>query len=326
MNPNNSQPYGFFGFPSTYDHNKLWDYKEFFVSGTYQIPIQHNFLTIMLVSGGNGGGSGRVSASNVNANGGCGGYGGSVVIKTFLIKDLIKYGYILDIEIGSGGDGGQGQSSPDSDGNDGIKGGSSRIKFSGSPMYFMNARSYPIGENNNGKGGASTTQTVSTSISLSGYGIFEGKAFTQMSVRGSPEYINVSAAASDWLDKRPCCGMGGGSKNTVPTYFNGLTNMNSTGLASRYYTGSWKYVHFGFSGITNSGTGQAITTLPRRSIIHPNWFPNALSGAASSTTPTAGGNGKIGVGGSGGGATINGVTSGAGGKGGDGFCLIVSRG
>lgn len=328
MNPN-TQPYGFFGFPSKNDYNSLYNVKEFFSSGTYEIITAHTFLTIILVSGGMGGGSGASKASGVAAYGGNGGMGGSVVTKTFFIKDLIKYGYILDIEIGSGGNGGTAVNTTDANGKDGSPGGVSRIKFSGSSIYFMNARTYPARTGNTGNGGTNVEQSVEAGIRNTSdfYGLFEGKLHGFMAGRPTAGLTTIFAGGQPRMAMRPAMAVGGGSKNTSNQYSSGIY-MDTQGFGSIIVTGSWRNTQWGYSGITNMGVNESATggNIPRRSLVFPNWNRTGVPGAASSTTATAGGDGFLGSGGAGGGGTINGGTSGAGGKGGNGHCILISRG
>lgn len=115
---------GFFNFPNVSDSNLL-DIKEFDSSGSYSIPQGTRLIQIIAIAAGSGGGSGRVRSTGA-AFGGGGGAGGSTLIYTFL-REQIPTSTLL-VLIGAGGLGGVARSaSAAQNGASGTAGGQTRI-------------------------------------------------------------------------------------------------------------------------------------------------------------------------------------------------------
>ena len=257
---------------------------------TWTKPSWAKTVEVLVAGAGGGGGSGRRGASGTERTGGSGGAGGGVSIGTFDANDLPVS---LEILVGTGGGGGAGATTDNTNGENGIAGGSSR--FGPATVPFVSALGGLPGA------GGSTSQSFAPQGAV---GVFQGGG-GGASPGGSGNSANSGAMTTG--------GSGGG----------GVTAANGEGLGGPILPPNCRATEgqtFGAPVGANGwpGTGDLTNSLSGRG-----------GGGGGGSNTAAGGNGAVGglgCGGGGGGACVNGFKSGDGGSGGGGLVVVTCYG
>lgn len=260
----------------------------FTVAGTYPLtpPAGATMLFLSLCGGAGGGGSGRRGAAATARSGGSGG-GAPATIRMMVPKE--DWAGALELFIGAGGSGGAAVTVNDTSGNNGLSGSSSALRIGGATYVKANA-------GNAGVGG--TAAAVASS----------GQAYWDAPASGSSLTNVTAAAAQQFGNGTSPAGCSGGSISAADA----VLGYQTTGAVP------------GYTPTVLSTTSGAAGVGVRRGNI---FFAVAGNGgaAATSVNADAGGAGIYGSGGGGGGASLNGFNSGAGGRGGDGWAIVIWR-
>jgi hypothetical protein len=338
---------GMYGFPNPLSNSTIIDIKEFDSSGTYVIPHGSRRLWIQLWGAGCGGGGGARQGSAVNTYGGGGGGGGSLNSAYYLVESLGisgesapgpgapsarpgAWGKTLTVVIGAGGTGGAGGASDTSNGSPGGRGGDSWVFVTGSRFSSNGMISAYGGANYSspfGGGGTTTTGAGGTPASVSVAPLINGLSSAQTSTTyswngtSSSVFQNASSITVYSIGNNGGAGGGGIRNDNVAfngggiSYFSGQTiSVVSNPLISG--------VSIKTGGSANSAAPSYLPTSFYAAYGHG--FGGAGGGSGTSTNGSNGEDGWRGGGGGGGGASRNGFIAGNGGKGGDGYCLIVA--
>lgn len=271
-----------------------------YTSGTtnsWTKPAWATTVTIAVISGGCGGGSGRRGAVGTVRCGGGGGAGGSWNVMEFAASDLPS---TLTANVGAGGAGGAAITADDTNGNNGAVGLTSLVQDASLAVYL---RALPGGGGGGGTAAAGTAGGSATgAVNVSG----PGAAASTTGLLGAAGGNGAGAG-------------GGGSGAGVSA-----ANVESAGGA-----GGMCWVRAN----ANVAAGGAIG-LPGQSsngapVPTASAMPGHGGGGGGSSITAVGGAGGAGAaaggGGGGGGASLNGNNSGAGGAGGAGRIVFVSR-
>jgi hypothetical protein len=296
---------------------------------TYNTGSNIQYIKVVCAGGGGGGGSGRVSTPNTgNRNGGAGGAGGNINITYFSSQSLTTGSYT--VTVGGGGPGGPRVTATNSNGSAGQTGANSSFA-SGSTILVRGV---------GGPGGAGGTATNVANANLGG----TNTAPTTATVPNPypPFYFSgvdggdtgggvVQPAEGNALGTRWLAGGGGGgainSSNVLISGGSGSSIWNGTVLVP---SGSP-----GVSGSNGSNGAPVVDVLNLFYYSGSNLTSNVMigtgghggGGGVHAPVSSSGGNGGSGsrAAGGGGGGGCNGATglsSGAGGLGGDGFVII----
>lgn len=278
-------------------------FTSFTASGTWTKLAGLKRVLVTCVGAGGGGGSGRQDIAGTNRFGGGGGGGGAIVWRQIAASDLTS---TVAVTVGAGGTSGAAQATISSNGNNGGAGGNTSFgalvvaaggSFGGQGTSITGAA---------GAGGAVPSCTPS-------YGPYAlaGAA----GVAGTT--INNAPGGTGFGGSLACPGGGGG---------NGINTTNTSGTAAN--TGGNVYQN----GILIAGpvSGASPNGANNQSLFLS--FSNTLNagvgigtgGAGNVPATTTGGNGgNYGAGAGGGSGTLNGTSSGAGGVGGTGLCIVM---
>ena len=279
-------------------------------------------LRIFAIGGGGGGGGGRRGAVSTLAVGGGGGASGTLFLDDFPIEQFLGSS-ALQITIGAGGGGGAGGAADSTSGSIGTAGGDTVIYLSGFPNIFLNVKGGPAGSggtNSVGTGGTNRNSQVFRALTSSGGSGGAGRS-------GSFGF-NTFPETSLGL----CGGAGGGAIDSSNNAWAGnsiTAKATSATSAILLNAGIVQGSVVAEGGPINSATGPAQTPTsistesPTR---YGAGFGGAGGGAGRTTAATNGGNGVRSGGGGGGGPSRNGFAAGAGGRGGDGYVLIMAWG
>ena len=277
------------------NYPKSVDIQSFTTAGStsWTKPTGAKLVEVYMVAGGGGGGSGGAYSGGPNGGGGGGG-GGSFAYKKFNASSL---GSTENLTVGTGGNGGASVSA-NTQGNDGNNGTDSTfgtiqlLVTKGGTKGTKGTLNGVGSQNNGGAGGVVANGDIVAAGGTGGQGGYTS---------------NSGDAGTDTAGLQSPRGGGGGAGSSNGANF--ATNTNGVGGAF----------------ITNYVlAGGAIATIGNSGI---NFFYGGTGGGGSSSANSGlltGGAGIYGSGAGGGGASINTVASGAGGKGGDGFIIIIS--
>ena len=326
---------GLYGFPSSNYGSSVISVTEFDSSGTYIIPNGAKRLWIMLIGGGGGGGSGARLGSGTNTFGGGGGAGGTINTGYYFVNAIGaslesiavanpgftpgSWARSLVIVIGAGGNAGTAITADSTNGNPGGAGNPSTVTLSGTPGFMM----YSSG-GNAGSGGTNTSGAAG--------------AGQQMLINGIPvatTYLTTGAQGQALANGNPITvsqyantgGAGGGGINTANGSFNGGSiNAASNAIISAINN---PFIVRGGT-IKSGGLAASSTSQPFQPLTIAGPYTPGLGGqgggASTTTAANNGGGGYRGGGGGGGGGSRNTFNSGAGGIGGNGYCVIVALG
>lgn len=259
----------------------------FTAAGTFSItpPAGATMMFLALCGGGGGGGSGRRGAAASARSGGSGG-GAPAMVRLMVPKE--DWTGALEIFIGAGGAGGAAVTVNDTNGNAGLTGGASVLRISGQTYVKANS-------GNPGVGGTNAAVAASA------------QAFWDAPAQGSSQTSVTGSLSQQYASGANSPGCNGGSISTADAVLGFQTPGAQPG-----YTLTLPSV----SGADGVGS--------RRGTV---FFSTGGVGGAAATTVNAGtgGDGIYGSGGGGGGAALNGFDSGAGGRGGDGWAIVIWR-
>jgi len=280
------------------------DIQLFTSSGVWTKPAGATIVEIYLVGAGAGGGSGRRGATLTARYGGGGGASGTLNAVKLQAAAL---GATENVWIGAGGTGGAAVTVNDTNGNSGAQGAASFFGGTGTLATSL----VSTNTSTSGNGGTATSQGGG-SYNPSYY--FNGvlPANTYSTPNNGPNSLAPSTAS---LPMRSLVygGMGGGLSTTNVTSGGQAVNITAPNSAKTLYS-----VAAAANGVLYTGTSLG------------NLFMSTGGGGGrastddGSTAAVAGGAGGNGSGGGGGGASANGFNSGAGGRGGDGLCMVLT--
>ncbi len=280
----------------------------FIANGTWTKPAGLKRILGVCVGAGGGGGSGRQGAAGENRYGGGAGGGGNMVWRNIAAADISA---TVAVTVGTGGTGGAAQASTSTNGNAGTAGAATSF----GALIIANGGGLGAGgttaAGSAGSGGANNTSTPANGpYSLTG-------------ATGGAGGTNAGGTAATTANNNNGAAGGGGG--------GGINNSNVS--ATTGGNGGAVYQN----GVSITGPTSSAVTRPdganNASIFL--FFSNTLSSAYGLGTGGAGGypgsassgaggyGGNYGAGGGGGTATLNGTSSGRGGDGAGGLCLIM---
>lgn len=261
----------------------------------WHVPAGARVIEVLLIGGGGSGGSGRRGASGTNRCGGGGGAAGGYV--HFYITNTHATWHL---RYGGSVTGGAGQTSDNTNGNPGKKG--CDALFGREDTFILN---YWKAEGGAGGAGGSTATSAAGGASKAN-GNMEMSISFPTSAGGNGGVGSSDATSGGSATGLYPTGGGGGS---------GPGSSSAPGEGGRGGGCTGTFIHPGSAhgddgfGISNIGWGGG----------------GGTGGTNAGSTPESGGDGSaFGGGGGGGGGCLNGVTSGAGGKGGPSLIIIRS--
>lgn len=298
-------------------------------NGTWTKPAGAKWVNIYLVSAGGGGGSGARGAASTFRGGGGGGAGGKCLYAT---QSADAFGATVSVTVGAGGNGGAARTTNSIGGNSGSTGGTSTFGV------------YTLGGGNAGGGGttAAANNNGYSATLPNGSEVYFPPLFyykTYLATSGAETGANVGIAA------------GGAYNGTAQQSYEGKNGWLSAGGGfGAYRTAANTAIGATSGGVSGDLIRPPQTTAPETfttkmfqataatqgqngtSAFYTNGMIISTSGggggavgdAAGTIAGGAGGDGGRASGGGGGGSSTNGANSGAGGKGGDGFVLIIT--
>lgn len=265
-------------------------------------------LIVVCLGAGGGGGSGRQGPAGENRFGGGGGGGGAYVIRQLSESDVTT---TVSITIGTGGTKGAAQASTGSNGNAGTAGTDTSF---GSYVIAKGGSGGAGGTTANGTGGAGGALNTSTPA----WGPFAISGAT-----GGSGGTNAggNAPSSGFSGSASCPGgSGGGGINSTNT--SATTGQPGGGIYNigTLISGPLQTVY-----PRDGSNNQATYLLISNTITSGTGIGTGGAGTypTSPTSINAGNGGNYGAGGGGGTATLNGTTSGAGGNGAGGLCIVM---
>jgi len=272
-------------------------------TSTWSKPNGLKRVLIAAVGAGGGGGSGRRGAAGTNRFGGGGGGGGAVVWTQVAAMDLMAS---VTVTVGTGGTGGTGAGSDDTNGNPGTAGGDTSF---GAVVIAKGG--------GGGTGGTAAAGTAGTGGQAASCTPSSGPYALTAAGGGAGGSGNGTAAGGGFAGAGSVPGGGGGGGiNTSNT--NAISGGAGGGVVQNgvLQTGPT-------SGVAPNGTDNRSVYLLFSSTLTTS-KGIGTGGAGGFPPSTAAGNGgNYGAGGGGGRASVNGTTSGAGGNGADGLCLVM---
>lgn len=283
------------------------DIQLFTSSGVWTKPAGAKQVEVYLFGAGGGGGSGRVGAAASARYSGGGASTGSVYINKL---DASVFNNTENIWIGAGGTGGSAQTVANSNGNNGVTGGSS---FVGGTGGAGSAKIIAPG-GAPGQGGTGTSNGSGQAPGGAIYGVYGTGNYGSQTVNAN------GFSTTGTFTMRPLTpGVYGGGIDTANARYSGSTIVN------RYMNLSNIYSILGGTSAGASGNNGILSFTDLHFVIMASGGSGGASGDVLGTVSGGiGGNGAICCGGGGGGAATNGASSGAGGIGGDGFCMLIT--
>ena len=296
-------------------------------SGTYTYNTGSNiqYIKVVCAGGGGGGGGGRLGLASSNRAGGGGGAGGNINVATFSSSSLTTGSYT--ITVGTGGSGGLGRSGAVSfTGGDGNAGTDST--FASGSTILLRGVGGPAGGGGSTVPGTAGTNVAPTTATVPNP--LPPFYFSGTNGNAGSTTVPTTNAGDAFNGSRFLGGGGGGG---------GINNANTSGNGG---SGSAIYnfitlIQSGSPGST-AGTRAGQNGAPVIDISQLFYYSGSNitlgrlvgtgghGGAGGNNSPAAsagnGGSGSAAAGGGGGGGTIVNVTSGFGGRGGDGFVII----
>jgi hypothetical protein len=320
--------FGFNGFPT--QTSDIIGIREFDYTGTYIVPKNTKALSIYLVGAGGGAGGGRNSALGTAAFG-AGGGGAGVTLQGYF--PLAQLGLVendgLLVVIGKGGNGGTGSSVSNTNGTTGSAGGASRIyklsnSFNVATSNFQGILLQAIGGSASG-GATNTAGFGAGNNSNSVNGISFSGNFSPNGINTSSGFTNIPNMLNYVLN-----GLGGGGIDTAGVASHSgkaRTLSTATGFLQTNPLLAQSFVEFGFVAAQTNGLSSQEVMLGATmwgGKYGYGWFGGG-GGGGSTANAGNGGEGWRGSGGGGGGGCLAGFKAGDGGKGGNGYCLIVAH-
>ena len=274
----------------------------FSASGTFSKYPLAKMVDVECCGGGGGGGSGRRGAAGtVRAGGSGGGTGG---FERRQLRNSALSSTAITVTIGAAGSGGAAQTTNDTNGNNGTGGGTTTFGTTSDSFFVRAAGGGAGGGGGTGAGTGGTNFAGSMFPKFTSAGQGASSTGAQNSLPNSSEIIPVAVS-----------GTGVTSADAVAAGLAGYKFYANAGPGTAGAAGTSPGGNGGDGSIAAIGTGD--------------WFVGTAPGSgASSITGAAGKGGDAvgrGLGGAGGGASLNGNASGAGGAGGPGYMLIRSH-
>jgi hypothetical protein len=278
-------------------------FTSFTASGTWTKPAGLKRVLVTCVGAGGGGGSGRQDIAGTNRFGGGGGGGGAIVWRQIAASDLTS---TVAVTVGAGGTSGVAQATISTNGNNGGSGGNTSF---GALVVAAGGTFGGQGTSITGAAGAGGA-VASCTPSLGPYALAGSAGAVGSTISNAPGGAGLGGTLA-------CPGGGGG---------NGINTANTSGAAAN--TGGTVVQN----GIVIAGpvSGASPNGVANQSLFLS--FSNTLNagvgigtgGAGNVPATTTGGNGgNYGAGAGGGSGTLNGTSSGAGGVGGTGLCIVM---
>jgi hypothetical protein len=284
------------------------DIQTFTSSGVWTKPTGAKQVEIFLFGGGGGGGSGRRGAASSARYGGGGGATGGVYINKI---DAASLDSTENIWIGAGGNGANIQTTDNTNGANGFVGQPSFIGGTGTE----NTAKIIAPRGAAGAGGRNTSNGSGQATPQSIYGVYATSNYGSQTANA-----NGFTTTATYNMKPLTAGAYGGGIDTANNRFQGSGIVNRTlSITSSLYN------ILGGNLAGENGIDGTVDFNNPNFIIMSIGGTGGASGDTDGTIPGGkGGNGAICCGGGGGGASTNGTPSGAGGRGGDGFCMIIT--
>jgi len=278
-------------------------FTSFTASGTWTKREGLKRVLVTCVGAGGGGGSGRQDIAGTNRFGGGGGGGGAIVWRQIAASDLTS---TVAVTVGAGGTSGAAQATISTNGNNGGSGGNTSF---GALVVAAGGSFGGGGTSVSGPAGAGGA-VASCTPSLGPYALAGSAGAVGSTINNAPGGAGLGGSLA-------CPGGGGG---------NGINTANTSGTAAN--TGGTVVQN----GIVIAGpvSGASPNGVANQSLFLS--FSNTLNagvgigtgGAGNVPATTTGGNGgNYGAGAGGGSGTLNGTSSGAGGVGGTGLCIVM---
>jgi hypothetical protein len=337
---------GFFSFPNRQISNpaqRLWmldasdaiRVDEYTAAGTYNgitAPSGANILTILAYGGGGGGMGGGAQTSTLAVGGGGGGGGGGTALLSMDLRDFpthpaIRRPLTFQVAVGSGGAGGAGRNTTGS-GNSGSSGNATSVNLTNSAGTVImrlafaggGTGAFGSGGQRNGTGGWSTFQGgIQGTGATGGMRGQDGGGNPGWNSGGFRFPRQWSVGAYDIPTHPYICG-GGGCGATINT--DGLSRQQGGSGGTGYF---WYEPYLESEGGTGAGRDGRLDDIVFAGVGGGGGYATIVSDNANAFN---GGNGIRGGGGGGGGAIYMSASpgtysSGAGGTGGTGYCLLL---
>ena len=276
-------------------------------SGTHTLSTRAKYIDIILVSGGNAGGSGRRGDVNTDRFGGGGGTGGQIS-SSRLQRFMFTPSFL--ITVGGKGIGGTAITVDNTNGNAGSAGGISDIA---SKITTVGQSASNAGQGGTVTGGVSGGTTTNYSFNgwpaTTTYAVQGGRA---SSISATPTSVNAFYNVTTG-------GGGGGGINTA-----NVERSGGSGNGISRAIDATVLLAGGLTATPGNNGGNGNSSLVTAELFVFGSTGGGGGGASKTANAGAGGNGAWpGGGGGGGGASLNGFNSGRGGDGGDGGVIII---
>jgi len=280
--------------------------REFTANGTWTKPAGLKRIIVCCVGAGGGGGSGRRDAAGTTRSGGGGGGGGAIVWRNLSSSDLTS---TVTVTTGTGGTGATGQTA---DTTNGITGGTGGDTSFGAFVIAKGGSGGGGGTNASGASGQGGSLVASTPS----YGPYALGGAT-----GGAGQSASSGTPSSGMSSTAAAGGGGG---------NGISSANASSTTAGNGGGLYQngiFINGPTAGATPNGlAAQSNYLFFNTNLASVNGLGTGGAGGYHTSYPTfinGGNGGNYGAAGGGGSASVNGTTSGAGGNGAGGLCVVM---